>query len=359
MHEKFLKKMIFCFASLLIIGCGSQSEQTQGEVRIGVVAPLTGEGASYGASMKRGFDLAFKGHEGVRIIYEDSKLSARDGVSAINKLIGVDRVELVYGAAASGVTTAILPIADEHETVLISSISTADTLTNASSYFFRNVPRNAVQGQTAAEYLAGRNGISSVAIFNENDEYGVNLASSFKENSINNGMSIVFESSYLSTDTDFRSQLTRIKESGAQAVFVPGNYEETGIILRQASELGVDALFIGGDGSYSPSLIDFAGEAAEGFLCTIQGVDRSSVQYQNFVAKFTEEYGQAPDVYDAYAYEAGLIVKRTITEGGDDIRGFLSTSTFDTFSGPLRFEGSDMIRPYGVSIVEDGAFQYQ
>lgn len=334
-------------------------QRPSGTAKIGIVAPLTGEGASYGASMRRGIELAFQGVDGVELTFEDDKLAAQDGVAAINKLITVDHVNILYGSAASGVTSAIVPIADRNQTVLLSSISTADSLTNASPYFFRNVPRNSYQGTTAANYLVSRGGIQRVAIFGENDEYGVNLAQSFKEAAEQAGIQIVYESAYLNTDTDFRTQLTRIKNSNAQAIFVPGNYEETGIILRQAAELRVGAVIVGGDGSYSPTLIEYAGPAAEGFVCTIMAVDRNSEMYRAFAERFRSAHSADPDVYDTYAYEAGLILKETLANGRDDPRAYLSSHTFETFSGPLAFEGSDMIRPYGTSIVRNGSFEDQ
>ncbi|MEZ5996129.1 MAG: ABC transporter substrate-binding protein [Hyphomonadaceae bacterium] len=340
-------------ASALPLGA---CQQRASNARVGVIAPLTGEGATYGASMRRGIELAFGDSSGVQLIFEDDKLSAQDGVAAINKLISVDDVDLLYGSAASGVTTAIVPIADRNQKVLLSSISTADDLTDASRYFFRNVPKNAFQGSTAATYLQRRGGIERIAIFGENDDYGVNLAESFKQAAQQAGMQIVYESAYLGSDTDFRTQLTRIKSSGAQAVFVPGNYEETGIILRQAAELRTSALFIGGDGSYSPTLLSYAGPAAEGFVCTIMSVDRTTEMYRAFAEAFRTAHNADPDVYDTYAYEAGLILRQVLERGRADPRAYLAATTFDTFAGPLAFQGSDMIRPYGVTVVRNGQF---
>ena len=357
-----MKKLLALLCGISIVAvaaCDNNSgslEQVIMKTKVGVVAPLTGEGATYGASMKRGMDLAFKGNANFNIVYEDSKLSSRDGVSAINKLISIDKVSIVYGAASSGVSKAIAPIAAENKVVLLSSISTSDSLTDVTPYFFRNVPKNALQGQTAAQYVSDLGSIKHVAIFNENDEYGINLSGSFKEAIEAFGIDIVYQSSYLNTDTDFRPQLTRIKQSKAEALFIPGNYEETGIILRQAAELDLDVVIIGGDGSYSPAMIKFAGDAAEGFICTVMGINRGTDDYKSFVDLFEAEYNQKPDVYDAYAYEAGLIIKEALEKGGSNVQAYLRASKFNTFSGELSFEGSDMVRPYGISIVQRGEF---
>nr|VFJ67872.1 MAG: amino acid/amide ABC transporter substrate-binding protein, HAAT family [Candidatus Kentron sp. DK] len=346
------KKIIGIFLLVLLASCGKQEA---GTTAIGIIAPLTGEGATYGAAMKRGFDLALKGAS-AKLIYEDSRLNPKDGASAFQKLVSLNKTPIIYGAAASGVSAAIAPLANKSKVVLFSSISTSDTLSDAGDYFYRNVPRNALQGKTAATFLAKDKGIQSVAILGENDEYGVNLASSFKQEAERLGLAIAYEGSYLSTDIDFRTKLQAIKESGAEAVFIPGNYEESGIILKQADELGLQALFIGGDGSYSPKLVAFAGQAAEGFYCTMMAIDRSTAKYKAFEKKFTDAYGKSPDVYDTYAYEAGLIIREAMEKQPDDMKSYLDNTSFDSFSGPLKFLSGDVDRLYGIEQIKEGKF---
>jgi branched-chain amino acid transport system substrate-binding protein len=350
----------FILATLALAACdrGTQGDSRGTEQKVGVVAPLTGEGATYGASMKRGFDLAFEGIPGVRVLYEDSHFQAKDGVAALTKLATVDRVKFVYGEAASGVTAAMVPVADSQKLVLFSSIASADTLSGVSKYFFRNMPRNAAQAETAATYLKGK-GVKRVAILNENDEYGVNLAKQFESQAASAGLEIVDRATYLNTDTDFRAVLTRIAGKKPDAVFMPGNYEESGMILRQAREVGLKALMMGGDGSYSPDLIKYAGPAAEGFVCMTMGIDRNSDKYKTFKDAFVRKYKVEPDGYDTYAYEAGLILREALEKGGEDIRGYLASHKFETFDGPRSFSGSDMVRPWGTAIVRGGKFEYQ
>ena len=346
--EKLLLTVVLAFS---IASCG-QNEKNKS---IGVIAPLTGEGATYGASMKRGVELAMKG-TGINLIFEDDKLSAKDGVAAFQKLNSLDKVTLIYGSAASGVTAAIVPTANQNKVVLFSSISTSDTLDNAGPYFYRNVPANAIQGKTAAEFIVNKLNGKSVAIFNKNDEYGANLASSFRERIQVLGAKVVYDSAYQSTDTDFRNQLLKIKKSGADAAFIPGNYQDTGMILKQASELGIQTIWIGGDGSYSPSLIKYAGSSAEGFICTIMDVDKTTSMYKDFKKVFYTEYARDPDVYDTYAYEAGLILKETVLKGGGGYKEYLDGTTFQSFSGPLKFVNGQVNRSYGLFKIQDGNF---
>ncbi len=329
-------------------------------IPIGVVGPLTGDGATYGQSMRRGYDLAFKGDSQMRLIYEDDKLSPKDGVSAINKLISADHVKVVLGSAASGVTLAMAPIANRSKVILFSSISTSDDLRKSGEYVFRNVPRNEIQGITAARFLHNKLGKKKIAVLKKNDEYATNLSRSFVNELVRLGGTVVYEDAYQPGTVDFRSVIEQIRKIGPDALYVPGNYQETGLFLKQAFENALNLLVVGGDGSYSPELIKIAGNAAEGSYYTIMAVQSDSDYYRSFEKAFTSEYGKAPDVYDAYAFEAASIVRDAIKKVGHDstkIRDYLLSQTFDSMTGLLKFDADGEVqREYGIVRVVNGSF---
>lgn len=358
---------IILFLSLFVFsvaGCGlnkkNNSEQKE-KIKIGIVAPLTGEGATYGASMKRGFDLAFNGDSNYDLQYQDSKFDSKLAVTILEKYISIDKIKVIYGEAASGVTLAMVPISNKNKVIQFSSIATSDDLKKSSPYFFRNVPRNSIQGKTAAEFLFMKMKISNAAILKDNDDYGLNLAKSFANYFTSYGGKILLDETYNSGDKDFKSQLTKIKSSGVKAVFIPGNYAESAIILKQAKELGITVTFIGGDGSYSPKLLETAGASGEGFYCTIMGVDESNAFYKEFKTKFITKYNQQPDVYDAYAYEAGIILKKAVSNIGDDpekIKNYLHQNTFSSLTGDLKFDSdNEVVRNYNIVMVRQGMFE--
>ncbi len=352
-----MKKIILLLTPLLIfLACSPSTEK----FKIGIIAPLTGEGATYGEAMKRGFDLAFQGDSLFSLVYEDTKLQANEGVNAAQKLISSDRVSVIYGAAASSVTLAVAPVAERNGVILFSSISTADDIKSSGDFIFRNVPANGVQGKTAAEFLLNSLSIDQVGILSENDDYGESLASSFKAEVLKNSGTILVEETYLSTDTDFRTQLTKAKNSGAEALFIPGNYEESALIIKQARELGINIPIIGGDGSYSPDLINLAGIAAEGFYCTIMAVDEESDLYKKFSENFQKKYNSEPNVYEAYAYEAGIILKEAIINSGyssENIKNYLYSTSFNSLTGDLTFDNDGEVdRLFGVVKVDQEMF---
>lgn len=358
-----MKNIIILFTIFVIIdytSCNQKSQSKQEKIKIGVVAPLTGEGSTYGSSMKRGFDLAFDGDTTYELLYQDSKFDNKLAVTILEKYISIDKVKVIYGEAASGVSLAMVPISDKNKVIQFSSISSSDDLQNSSDYFFRNVPRNSIQGKTAAEFVFNTLKIRDAAILKDNDDYGLNLSKSFTEIFKSLGGKIVSDETYNSGDKYFKNQLGKIKSLGAKVVFIPGNYAESAIILKQAKELDIRATFIGGDGSYSPKVIEGASRGAEGFYCTIMGVDTSNTYYMDFQTKFVSKYNQKPDVYDAYAYEAGMILKKAINNEGNNpekIKKYLYESSFPSLTGDLKFDSDgEVLRNYNVVKIENGSF---
>lgn len=358
------KKMwIGMLAILLIVAIlviVKMDDKRQAHIGIGVIGPLTGEGATYGESMRRGFDLAFQGEQEFQLVYEDSQLLPKEGVSAIQKLISFDKVQVVLGAAASSVTLAMAPIAERNKVILFSSISTSDDLRTSGEYIFRNVPRNEIQGITAARFLYEKLGKKSVIIFKKNDEYGTNLSASFEREFRQLGGEILLDDAYQPNTRDFRSFIAKAKALKPEAVYVPGNYQEVAVLLKQAYEASFRPVFIGGDGSYSPELIKIASNAAEGSYYTLMAVSQNNY-YEVFLEKFKERYGKEPDVYDAYAYEAGKMVLEAVKHGGNDataVRDFLLSHSFEaSLTGPLKFDkDGEVEREYGIVEVKGSKF---
>lgn len=351
-----MRHLLLFFLVLTISSCN----QNDNIMKIGIIAPLTGEGATYGDAMKKGFELAFEDDENYLLVYEDSKLDAKEGVSAINKLISFDNTQVIYGAAASSVTLAIAPIAEKEKRIILSSISTADDIQNSGDFIFRNVPSNYVQGITAADFLMQELGILNIGVLKENDDYGISISKSFIGQLKNNGGNLLVEETYTSTDTDFRTQLQKIKEANVEALFIPGNYEESAMILKQAKELNLNVPIIGGDGSYSDNLIEVAGNAADGFYCTHFAMDKTSGFYNDFFKMFKSKYGDEPNVYEAYAYEAGMILKKSLDTVGNEgtlIKDYLLKNTFESLTGELNFDkNGEVKRTFGVLKVSNGKF---
>lgn len=354
--------------SLGMLGCAKKEK----EIKIGVITPLTGEGATYGEATKRGVDLATEeinqkgGINGkkIRLVYEDDQIKPEVGTKVIQKLISIEKVPVIIGAFGSSVSLAIAPVAEKNKVVLFSASSTADALKDAGDYFFRNVPPNSKQGESAAEFAIEKLKAKNAAVLYMNNDYGISLAKAFENFFKQKGGSILITENYNPGDRDFRTQLSKIKDKQPSIVFYPGHYQESGLILKQAKELVIKSVFIGGDGSYSPELIIIAGDAAEGSYYTLMamGYGVSDEEIKRFTDVFKSKYGVEPDVYSAYAYDALKIIAQAIQNGGynsegiknalyrtKDFKGVTGTTSFDKFG--------EVDKPFYIYKVKNGKFE--
>ncbi|AEV97680.1 hypothetical protein A4D02_16440 [Niastella koreensis] len=360
---KILSKLWILFTPSLLLtlyySCNEAPAQPKKFITIGVVAPLSGNNASYGDILRQGFDMAFGGDSSIRLDYQDSKFDPTTAVSATTKLIG-DSVKIILGEVASGVTMAIAPIAEKNKVVLFTTISSTDRLRTAGDYIFRNIPRNEVQGKTVAEFMYNQLKIRSAALFSMNDEYGVNISRSFKETFTALGGIIAFEGAFKKGDQDFRTALAKIKASGAQAMFIPGDKNEPAIILKQAKELDLNIPIVGGDGSSNADVIAIAGNSSEGFYCSNVLVDTTSAYYQQYHKQFVDKYHKEPGAYDAYAYEGAMIILEAVRNAGNNaekVKEYLYTHTFPSMTGPLKFDrDGEVDRLWGIYRVINGKF---
>lgn len=341
------------------------------EFKIGVLTPLTGGEANYGRSTKRGIDLAIDeinarqgaGRIQFRAIYEDDQMNPTAATSAIQKLISADKVPVILGPFGSTVVLAVAPIAERNKTVLISASATADAIADAGDYIFRVVPPNKRQAQDAANFVWNKLKLKRASILYLNNDYGVSLREAFEPAFKALGGEILSVDSFQSGATDFRAQLARLKQVNPEVVFFPDHYKETAIILRQAKELGVKAVFIGGDGAVTDDLIKLAGPAAEGAYFANMAMDFESpdAHVKAFIADFHKKYNEDPDVYSVYAYEAMQIVARAVLEGGysaDGIKNFLYKMTpFDGVTGRTKFDSrGEVDKAFAIFKVVGGRF---
>ncbi len=364
------KLLTLGFLVLLLFSFGC-SKKDKNELKIGCITILSGEVATYGKETKQGIDLAIEqannsgmlGSKKIKVVYEDSQIDAKVGTQAINKLINIDKVPIIIGAFSSRVTLAIAPIAERNKTVLLSASATADAIRDAGDYVFRIVPPNKAQGTTAARFAKNELNKKTVAVYYVNDEYGVSLAAEFRKAYEEIDGQILFYEGFSPGQKDFRSTLQKIKQTTPEIVYFPGQAGETGLILRQAKELGLNVPFIGGDGSYSPDLIKIAGNAAEDTYYTLMamGFGVSDELISKFEDDFVAKYNEKPTVYAAYAFEAAKLITFVLSKADydsesiknaiynlKDYKGITGITNFDEFG--------EVDKEFYMYVVKDGEF---
>ena len=341
-----LKKVAGLFASMtLVVGllaaCGASEEGSDKKgdgakggdtIKIGVNLELSGPVASYGTSEADGIELAVQeindagGIDGKEIVLEkvDNKSDNAEATSAAIKLIDQDKVVAIIGAATSGATVAQAEIANSNKTPLISPSGTSPGVTvqdngAVNEFVFRTSFIDPFQGTVAANFAANDLKVKNVAIYIDNaSDYSKGLADSFKKDFEAAGGKIVAEESYIAKDTDFRSTLTSIKGKNPEFIFIPGYYEEVGLIIKQAREMGITVPLMGADGWDSPVLLDLAGADALNNTFTTNHYSSEDPDgiIQNFNDKFEEKYGKLPDSFNALGYDTVYLLADAIERAG-------------------------------------------
>ncbi|MCM3797871.1 ABC transporter substrate-binding protein [Caldibacillus thermoamylovorans] len=302
-------------------------------IKIGANLELSGEVASYGQSISEGMELAIEeindsgGVDGkkIKVVKVDNKSDNAEAASAATRLTSQENVLAIIGAATSGNTIAQAQIANDTKTILLSPSGTAPNVTenedgSINEYVFRTSYIDPFQGTVAANFAAKELGVKTAAIYSDSaSDYAKGLAAAFKETFQKAGGKIVAEESYVAGDTDFRSTLTRIKSANPEFVFIPGYYEEVGLIVKQARESGVTVPLMGADGWDSPTLVDLAGKDAlnNTFITNHYSAQDPDTKIQEFVTKFKEKYkDKSPDAFNALGYDSVYLLVDAIKRAG-------------------------------------------
>lgn len=351
-----------------LTGCGGGSKGADGDtIKVGGLLEMTGGSASFGISGKNGIDLALKkinekgvlGGKKLSLVVADTKSEASEATNGMQKLISQDKVVAVIGPNQSSAVIASGAINNGAKVVDITPMGTNPDVTvdpktkQVKPYSFRTCFIDPFQGTVMASFASNELKVKRAAIYIDNtSDYAKGLAQFFKENFVKNGGQVVIEEAYLQKDTDFKSTLTKIKAAKPDFIYIPGYYQEVGLIVKQAREMGITVPMAGGDGWDSAKLPEIAGKAAleNTFFSSLYSPDDTSDLNKDFVAEYKKAYNTNPDVFAALAYDSTLLVAKAIEDAGSadsakiaeamaKIKGFKGVSgevTFNEQHNPIK-----------------------
>jgi branched-chain amino acid transport system substrate-binding protein len=224
-----------------------------------------------------------------------------------------------------------------------------------------------LQGKVMANCAGDHLKLARVAILRDiKNDYSIGLADAFKAAFIAKGGTIPAEQSYSQGDTDFSAQLTAIKGTDAQAIFVPGYYSEVGAIARTKERLGLAVPMLGGDGWDAPDLTKIAGTALNGsYFSNHFAPDVATPTAQKFVADFKAKYGQEPTGLGALGYDAAAVLAEAMKHASaltpDAVREALTkVKNFEGVSGTITINGERNADKSAVVIrIVDGKLKYE
>lgn len=344
------------------------------EILIGEVGSMSGSEAAFGQSTHNGIQLAVdeanaaggvKGKK-LKVITYDDQSKPEEAAAATTRLITQDKVKVILGEVASSNSLAMAPLAQDAKIPMITPSSTNPAVTEKGDYIFRVCFIDPFQGYVMAKYARESLKFNKVAILKDvKSAYSVGLTEVFERKFTELGGKIVGVESYSKGDTDFRAQLTSIKKLKPEGVYVPGYYNDVGPIARQAKELGLKVVLMGGDGWDSEKLFELGGAAVEGsYVSNHYSAEDPSPNVQNFIKKYTEQHKATPDSLAALGYDAAQVaieaMRRAPDLTGPALRDAIAqTKDFPGVAGTITLnEKRDAVKPSVVLQVKDGKFKY-
>ncbi len=370
-------------AGLMLTGCSS-SASSDGEdsaaatgnvIKIGVLEPITGSMAAGGEIEIEGIELAqserptvtIDGEEyTVELVKADNKSDKVEAASAATKLIEQDQVSVILGSYSSTPSLGAYDVIRNGNVAAIGISCTNPAVTEGNDNYFRVCFIDPYQGTAMANYAYNTLGARTAAVTTEQgNDYSVGLAQYFKEEFENLG-GTVYEAAYQTGDQDFNAQITSLKANDPDVFFVPGNFTEAAMFIKQARQAGVETPILGGDTYEVQEFLDVAGDEAEGVLFSafFDADAELTPLTKEFVTNYRENNnGNDPAGVTALAYDAYNLACDAIEAANSTdpvaIRDAIANIDFVGVTGPVQFdEDGNPTKAAVVKKVENGKFVY-
>lgn len=340
------------------------------KVRVGVFMSLTGTTANFGISSVNGIKLAAKevndagGINGkqIELLVQDDRSDAQEAATIVTKFVTQDQVHAILGEVASSRSIAAAPIAQNAKIPMLTPSSTNPEVTKKGDFIFRSCFIDPVQGAAIAQFAARTLGAKNAAIMvDRKNDYSTGLEEVINNTFTKMGGKIVATQSYQEGDQDFNAQLTSLKGANPEVIFVPGYYNDVGLIAKQARDKGITVPLVGGDGWDSTQLYAIGGSALNGsYFTNHYSPYDTDPKVQKFVNDYKATYGSIPDALAATAYDAAHImfdaIKRSKSLEGADIRDALAaTKDYPGVTGTVTFNANrDAVKPIVMIEIKDG-----
>jgi branched-chain amino acid transport system substrate-binding protein len=339
-----LTQLLLGSAALALSGAAAQAE-----IAIATAGPMTGQYAAFGEQMRRGAELAVQdinaagGVLGEQLVLEvgDDACDARQAVAVANQMVNRG-VALVAGHFCSSSSIPASDVYHEEQILMISPASTNPTFTERGhENVFRTCGRDDQQGAFAAQYVVDRGIAERIAILHDKSAYGQGLADEFRKSLNELGVQEIMYEAITQGDRDFSALITRMKEAGADLIYLGGYHTEAGLITRQAKEQGLEAQMMSGDALVTDEYWAITGETGQGTLMTFQPDPRKLPAASEVVKRF-EEMGFNPEGYTLYTYATLQVWAEAVEKAGttelEAVIDALHSNSFETAIGTIQFD---------------------
>jgi len=334
-------------------------------IKIGFNIPLTGDIPKVGESSKNAAEMLkedINSQGGLEVggqkymlefIYEDNESKADSAVNVALKLIERDEVVAIVGPNSSKQAVPAGGTCDDNQTPMISPWSTNPDTTLDRPWVFRAAFLDPFQGPVAVDFATKTFGAKTAAVlFDISNDYSVGLAEIFKadfEKKHGDGNVVAFES-HGTKDQDFSAQLTKIIGAKPDFIFLPDNYNQVALILKQAHDLGWKGPVMGADAWGSSELMTLCGDDCKGqYFSTHYAAAGAKGATKVFIDRYAAKFGETPDDVAALTWDATRIILMGVQNAGKveksprkeraAIREALAAiPSFDGITGSMKFD---------------------
>lgn len=309
-------------------GADIPTETASGEVyKIGGMGPLTGDAASYGNSVKQGAEVAINeinaaggvnGHN-LALVFEDDECDEEKAISAYNKVMD-EEVIAILGGVTSGCSIAISGESVNDGILQITPSGSALACTEGDNTF-RICFTDPLQGTTMAKYIAEQGYKNIAIIYEAGSDYSIGITDAFVAEAANQGLTIAAKEGFNHGDVDFKTQLTKIKSTDADCIFLPIYYTEVGYITEQATTVGVSLPYFGCDGwdGVIKQVNDDTTNIEGATFLTPFVATSEEENVKAFVSAYEAAYNAIPDQFAADSYDAIYAIKAALEKCGNDV----------------------------------------
>ncbi len=373
-----MKKRFACLFLALMLAFGAAASAES--VKVGLIAPLTGEVAVYGNAVKEAVQLYIDDFNAadhpfdINLIIYDDKGDPTEAMNAYNKLVYQDDIAVLLGPVTSSPTFGVAEASVDDGIPALTPTATHPDVTTYGDNFFRACFEDPFQGGSMAKFASSELKATTAAIiYNNADTYSIGLRDAFMKTAEEVGLTVTTTEAYGASDIDFRAQLTNIIKTNPDVLFIPYYYNVTYMICSQARELGYTGTFLGVDGTDGVLSIDGANTSVfDGmYFANHYSADSDSPVTQAFIKEYKEKYGTTPNALAALGYDGAMIVcdalERVYNDGTkidgessyEAIIEALRATEVDGVTGHITFdENNNPIKTLSIIQIKDGAYHF-
>lgn len=312
-------------------------------IKIAVVGPTTGQVTQYGDMVREGVDTAIErinatgGVNGKKLeaVVIDDGCEPKQGPVAANRVVN-DKIGFVVGHVFFFNDTATTEIYTNEGVVMVTPSATSPAVTDGKNYefIFRTIGRDDQQGPAAAKFILEKIKPKTVAVIHDKQSYGQGIATAVKDTLEKNGTKVVIFEGINAGDSDYSAVITKLKAAKVDFVYYGGYHPEMGLLLRQGTEQGLDAKFMGPEGVGNPDINAIAGPAVEGMLLTLPADFTLNPVNAEIVKAFKDKKRDASGAFQLTAYAATQVIADGIKGAGSEdptkVAQYLHANSFQT-----------------------------